>query len=105
MRYTILTNELDDARRDLSGVEKKKKILSDASAMLLREKTSVQERMRQLDEELQLIDKHLHDQEQKRKTLEDDNHQAVGRIQLTEQTLNNLSAEMEKLKVLCEGLT
>lgn len=104
MRCTILTNELDDARRDQQSVQKKMKVLLDASSHLKREKTSVDERIRQLEEERELIDKHLAEQESKRQGLEEDRHQTESRIQLTEHTLSNLRTEMEKLKIFTTGL-
>jgi len=104
MRATILTNELDDARRDLHAVEKKKKVLADASAHLSREKLAVREKMRQLEEELALIDKHLTDQEHKRAVLDEEGQQSAARVELTEHTLSSLHAEMEKLHILVEGL-
>jgi chromosome segregation ATPase len=104
MRATILTNELDDARRDLHAVEKKKKVLADASTHLSREKLAVREKMRQLEEELALIDKHLTDQEHKRAVLDEEGQQSAARVELTEHTLSSLHAEMEKLHILVEGL-
>ena len=104
MRATILTNELDDARRDLHAVDKKKKVLADASTHLSREKHAVREQMRQLEEELALIDKHLAEQEGKRAALEEEGQQSAARVELTEHTLTNLHAEMEKLHILVQGL-
>jgi septal ring factor EnvC (AmiA/AmiB activator) len=65
----------------------------------------VLQRLQQLQEELDLINRHLDDQQTRQKTIDADYEETKSRISLTEGTLSSVHAEKEKLLVLIEGLS
>lgn len=74
-----------------------------ASDHLAQERVKIDQKISLLQEERDLIDKHLSEQKHKQDDLQQTELSLTERSQLVRSTLLNIQAEMEKLKLLVEG--
>ena len=100
MRHEILMNEVESATENLNALEAKQLGMANNVSLLNKEKQQTQEKMRMLQEELNLIDKHLESQAVKQNELKTKIASESGRISGMQESLASLKAEMEKLKIL-----
>ena len=75
-----------------------------ASDHLTQERSKIDHKIALLQEERDLIDKHLTEQKRKQDELQQTETVLMERSQLVRSTLLNVQAEMEKLKLIVEGL-
>ena len=75
-----------------------------ASDHLTLERSKIDHKIALLHEERDLIDKHLSEQKRKQDELQQTETGLIERSQLVRSTLLNVQAEMEKFKLIVEGL-
>jgi len=98
-----LETELDEAKRDAKQVSAKISKLEAAGDHLRNERIKVEQKIKMLHEELELIDCHLETQDQRYKTLKTAESDVLARVVLISQTLGDVQAEMQKYGILMEG--
>lgn len=99
-RHQILEGELIEANKEAQDIAIKMKKLKAASQHLYDERCKVQEKIKLLNEELELIDSHLSKQEQRKQTLEISESDVRTRIDILTQTLKEIRSDMNKYDVL-----
>jgi hypothetical protein len=104
MRCKVLNDQLVSSRRTVGEVEKKERANTIAMKMLLEEEEETVERLRLLQEELKLVREHLAKQQQKADALQLERERAHEQAGLIEGTIGNLESELDKSRLLVEGL-
>eukprot|EP01032_Pedospumella_encystans_P010062 gene10062-11792_t len=104
VRYVILKKELEEVALDQQQTMKRKSKIIAASDHLTQESSKIDRKIALLQEERDLIDKHLSEQKRKQDELQQTETVLMERSQLVRSTLLNVQAEMVKLKLIVEGL-
>jgi hypothetical protein len=104
MRCRVMEDQLESSRITVGAVEKKERANAIAMQMLLEEEQDTVEKVRQLEEELQLVRDHLSKQRQKADILRLERESASEQAELIVGTIGNLRAGLEKARMLVEGL-
>lgn len=103
MRFTILKNEENESSNELLVTQKKRNQLNNASTHLSEEKRKLEDKIKLIREEIDLIDKHLFEQQSRNQELQNHESSLEEKIKLLKTTTCNLKAEMEKLALLVDG--
>eukprot|EP01038_Epipyxis_sp_PR26KG_P009337 gene9337-12581_t len=105
MRYEILHNELEEFLLEQDMLISKKKKIKDATDHLLSEKNKIDSKISLLLEEKELINSHLTNQDKKNSELHQQEMTIKERVELVRNTIENVQCEMDKLKLLVQGVT
>ncbi len=103
MRRTIMRNELDDVATEVEELKRKREKMRGAYDMLSKEKRRIDEQMRLLQEELDLVHSHMSAQEQKLKDISEKEVAAKEKSLILTRTVEGLDAELEKLVLLADA--
>ena len=71
--------------------------------LLQRERLQAEEKRARVEEELELVSKHLIEQEEKERSVRDEEIEMISRVNLVQKTIDGVSDEMEKCKLLALG--
>lgn len=104
MRHGILSNELEDAFLEVDALQKKQAKIRKASDHLLEERRKLDERVALLQEERALINQHLDNQQSKAAETAQAEGEALERSRMLKETLASLQREMDKLRLLVQGV-
>eukprot|EP01039_Chlorochromonas_danica_P004724 gene4724-5172_t len=104
MRHGILSNELEEAFLEVDALQKKQAKIRKASDHLLEERRKLDERVALLQEERALINQHLDNQQSKAAETAQAEGEAQERSRMLKETLGCLQREMDKLRLLVQGV-
>lgn len=103
MRRKILQNELEDSKSELQKIIRRKVAVGSMKDLLQRERLQAEEKRARVEEELELVSKHLIEQEEKERSVRDEEIEMISRVNLVQKTIDGVSDEMEKCKLLALG--
>ena len=103
VRIRILENESEDNARELEGVRERRDGVDKVLGHLARERERLAAQMSSLQAELELVDAHATEQQQKMDGVRRDAQELAMRQELVRETIDSLRREHEKLALLSTG--
>eukprot|EP00002_Diphylleia_rotans_P021120 TRINITY_DN4110_c0_g1_i1.p1 TRINITY_DN4110_c0_g1~~TRINITY_DN4110_c0_g1_i1.p1 ORF type:complete len:483 (+),score=127.36 TRINITY_DN4110_c0_g1_i1:44-1492(+) len=104
MRHQILTNELTDASQELTSIDKQLSTADVVLQHLKKERTSLEELVRQITAEIDVMKAQEEEQEKKHQSLSKQKTETANKIDMIRQTLTPLEQQMEKAQIIIQNL-
>lgn len=105
MRQSILSHQLQDLEVEAQTISKREGKLRLAADHLRGERNKLQDRIKLLQEEMELVDRHLEMQASKLMEVQEQESSIHSQMNLIRETINALQQESEKLKLLAQGVS
>lgn len=104
MRFSILSHQLDEQLAETERLRRRHQKVVQASQHLQSERDKLDAKLQLLQEERLLVDQHLHTQAFKQNEIREQEAAVEEQVRLLRGTLASLQAEMDKLRLLAQGV-